>query len=254
MSRGPQDPQHPPHDVEAAEQTRTRGRAPHNGDIEVEGNGHGPEEGAGVGEGGQGALQHAVPRGPVEVLQHPVEIREGGEEVGQREVEQELPGTGPQLRPQGVGAHQEPGAQRRQHARGQHRRPLRRVQLRGGQRLGHAGLRRRAAGSAGKEREEGGGEGGRRAGGGPGAAERPAPPPGSPQPAGFVHTKPTAAPAARGGSAMHPPGSTATNHRLEPFLDSLDFSLGSSGDRYCSVPRSLTRLNPFLESGRAPRR
>lgn len=60
--------QHPPHDMEAAEQACACGRAPHNGDIEVKGNGHGPEEGAGVGEGGQGTLQHAVPRGPVEVL------------------------------------------------------------------------------------------------------------------------------------------------------------------------------------------
>lgn len=69
--------QHPPHDVEAAEQARARGRAPHNGDIEVKGDGHGPEEGAGVGEGGQGALQHAVPGGLVEVPEHPVEVREG---------------------------------------------------------------------------------------------------------------------------------------------------------------------------------
>lgn len=69
--------QHPPHRVEAAEQAGPRGRAPHDGEVEVEGNGHGPEEGAGVGEGGQGALQHAVPRRPVEVLQHPVEVGEG---------------------------------------------------------------------------------------------------------------------------------------------------------------------------------
>lgn len=53
--------QHPPHDMEAAKQARACRRAPHNGDIEVQGNGHGPEEGAGVGEGGQGTLQHAVP-------------------------------------------------------------------------------------------------------------------------------------------------------------------------------------------------
>lgn len=52
---------HPPHDVEAAEQARAGGRTPHDGDVEVKGDGHGPEEGAGVGEGGEGALQHAVP-------------------------------------------------------------------------------------------------------------------------------------------------------------------------------------------------
>lgn len=68
---------HPPHHVEEAEQAGARGRAPDDGDVQVDGDGHGPEEGAGVGEGGQGALQHAVPRRGAEVLEHPVEVGGG---------------------------------------------------------------------------------------------------------------------------------------------------------------------------------
>jgi len=186
--------QHPPHSVEAAEQACPRGRAPHNGDVEVKGDGHGPEEGAGVGEGGQGTLQHAVPRGPLEVPQHPVEVGEGREEVCQRQVEQELPGPAPQLGPQGVGADQQAGAHAGEHAGHQHDRPLRAVQLGGGQGPRHAGGSEPGPARQPGERR-GGTDGGREGRGGrPGLSA--SPPRGtSPQRAGAGH----------GGSLLRPP-------------------------------------------------
>ena len=61
---------HPPDDVEGPEQASgpvsTRGAD--DAEVQVEGDGHGPEERASVGEGGERALQHAVPRGAREVL------------------------------------------------------------------------------------------------------------------------------------------------------------------------------------------
>ena len=106
---GKQRRRHPPDDVESTKQAAVSGAARRADDakIQVEGDGHRPEEGAGVGEGGERALQHAVPRGALEVLQHPVEVGGGREQVGQRQEEQQAPRPAAQVGPQAVRGHQQ---------------------------------------------------------------------------------------------------------------------------------------------------
>lgn len=54
---------------------------PDDEDVEVHGDGHGPEEGAGVGEGGHGSLDHTVNGVRVENSPHSIGVGDGGEPV-----------------------------------------------------------------------------------------------------------------------------------------------------------------------------
>ena len=62
--------------------------------VQVHGDGHGPEEGAGVGEGGQGALHDALRRVLAENLPHTEGVGDGGEPVRHGEEDQQPPGSG----------------------------------------------------------------------------------------------------------------------------------------------------------------
>ncbi|GCC43628.1 hypothetical protein chiPu_0027917 [Chiloscyllium punctatum] len=72
--------------------------------VQVDSDRHCPEEGAGVGEGGHGSLQHTVPGGALEIPQHPIAIGGGRQQVSEGEVDQELASSGPELWPPAVSA------------------------------------------------------------------------------------------------------------------------------------------------------
>lgn len=88
--------------------------------VQVNGDGHGPEERAAVGERGHGSLDDAVQR---VVAKHPpdaVAVGDGGEPVRHRQEQQEHARGGPQVGPGEVGEYDERGAHERQGARAQH--------------------------------------------------------------------------------------------------------------------------------------
>ena len=93
----------------------------HDGDIQVTCDGHGPEEGAGVGESGYCSLDNTVNRVRLKYPPDPVCVRRGRKPVRQRQTDQELSGSGPQVRPSHVGQHdqrrphQGQGARRQDH-------------------------------------------------------------------------------------------------------------------------------------------
>lgn len=92
---------------------------PHDEHVQVDRNGHGPEERAGVGESGDGPLSHAVQRVGAE---HPPDsegVGDGGQPVGHRQVDQQSPRSRPQVRPHDVGEDDERGAHDGQRARAQ---------------------------------------------------------------------------------------------------------------------------------------
>lgn len=57
----------------------------HDEDVQVHSNGHGPEEGARVGESGYSSLSDAVPSVRVKNLINSIRIGDGGEEISYRE-------------------------------------------------------------------------------------------------------------------------------------------------------------------------
>lgn len=100
---------------------------PHDEDVQVKGDGHGPKEGAGVGEGGHGSLDDAVHRVGLENSPDSVGVGDGGETVGHREVDQESPRSRPQVGPRDVGEDDEGRAQEGERARDQNHHLLRQV-------------------------------------------------------------------------------------------------------------------------------
>lgn len=93
---------------------------PHDEDIEVNSDGHGPEERAGVGEGGYRALDHAVHRVGAENSPHSVRVRERRQPVGDGEVEQQRARGRAQVCPQDVGEDDEGRAEEGESAGAQH--------------------------------------------------------------------------------------------------------------------------------------
>ncbi|KAG7227101.1 hypothetical protein INR49_022448 [Caranx melampygus] len=92
---------------------------PHDEDVEVNGDGHGPEEGAGVGESGHGSLDDAVHRVGLENSPDSVSVGDGGEPVRHREVNQQSPRGRPQVGPRDVGEDDEGRAHEGERAREQ---------------------------------------------------------------------------------------------------------------------------------------
>lgn len=84
---------------------------PDNEYIQVHSDGHGPEEGAGVGEGGHGSLRDAVQRVGAEDPPDPVSVGDGGQPVRHREEDQQPAGSSPQISPDNVGEDDKRGAQ-----------------------------------------------------------------------------------------------------------------------------------------------
>lgn len=74
---------HSPDEMKSPEQMVRAGpaRISDDAEVQVESDSHRPEEGTGVGESRERALQHAVPRRSRKVLQHPVEVRGSREQV-----------------------------------------------------------------------------------------------------------------------------------------------------------------------------
>lgn len=89
---------------------------PHDENIQVNGDGHGPEKRACVGESGYCSLSDATHRVRVKNPPNTICVRERREPVGQREVDEEFPWSCPQVRPDDVGADDQRGAQKRQSA------------------------------------------------------------------------------------------------------------------------------------------
>lgn len=100
---------------------------PHDKNIQVNRDGHGPEKGTGVGESGYRSLNDAVQRLGVENPPHSEGVRDGGQPVGHREVDQESPRSRPQIGPDNVSEDDQRRAQKRQRARTQHDHLLRQV-------------------------------------------------------------------------------------------------------------------------------
>ena len=100
---------------------------PHDEHIEVNSDGHRPEEGAGVGEGGHGALSHAGRRVAVESPPDPEGVGGGGQPVRHRQEDQQPAGGRPQVRPQDEGEDDQRGAHKGQRAGTQHDHLLREV-------------------------------------------------------------------------------------------------------------------------------
>lgn len=86
---------------------------PHDEHVQVNGDGHGPEEGAGVGESGNRSLSDALRRVCAEDAPHSEGVGDGGEPVRHREVNQQFPRSCPQIRPNNVGEDNQRGAQER---------------------------------------------------------------------------------------------------------------------------------------------
>lgn len=86
----------------------------HDEDIQVNRNGHRPEEGAGVGEAGYRALDDAVQRVGAEDAPDSEGVGDGGQPVRHRQVDQELPRSGSQIGPDHVGEDDQRGPQKRE--------------------------------------------------------------------------------------------------------------------------------------------
>lgn len=97
---------------------------PDDEDVEVHGDGHGPEETAGVRESGYGSLSDALGRVGAENTPDSEGVGDGREPVGHREEHQQPPRGGPQVRPDNVCEDNERGAQEGESAGTQHHHPL----------------------------------------------------------------------------------------------------------------------------------
>lgn len=88
--------------------------------VQVDGDGHRPEERAGVGERGEGSLDDTVHRVAAENSPDPEGVGGGGEPVGHGEEEQQPPRGGAQVREQRVAEDDEGRAEEGQRAGAQH--------------------------------------------------------------------------------------------------------------------------------------
>lgn len=99
----------------------------HDENIQVNRNGHRPEERAGVREAGYCPLDDAVQRVGAENTPDSKGVGDGGQPVRHRQVDQELPRSRPQIRPDNVGENDQRRPQKRQCARAQNDHLLRKV-------------------------------------------------------------------------------------------------------------------------------
>lgn len=103
---------------------------PDDEDVQVHGDGHGPEETAGVRESGYGSLSDALGRVGAENAPDSEGVGDGRQPVGHREEHQQPPRGGPQVRPDNVCEDDQRGAQEGQSAGTQHHHLLGQIQLR----------------------------------------------------------------------------------------------------------------------------
>lgn len=92
---------------------------PDDEDVQVNSDGDGPEKRAAVGESGDGPLDGAVQGVGAENSPHSEGVGDGGQPVRHRQVNQERPGSRPQVRPDDEGEDDERGAHKRERARRQ---------------------------------------------------------------------------------------------------------------------------------------
>lgn len=99
----------------------------HDENIQVDRNGHRPEKRAGVREAGYRPLDDAVQRVGAENTPDSKGVGDGGQPVRHRQVDQELPRSRSQIRPDNVGENDQRRPQKRQCARAQNDHLLRKV-------------------------------------------------------------------------------------------------------------------------------
>ena len=110
-----------PNDVEKQDQVVSSSLVgPDDENVQVHGDGHGPKETAGIGEGGNCSLSDALGRVGAENSPDSEGVGHSRQPVRRRQVDEQLPGCCPQIWPDYVGEDDQRGPHERQSAGAQH--------------------------------------------------------------------------------------------------------------------------------------